>query len=79
MAAAGAPALLTASVGSCVVGNGSGGGGEGGTKTFIPPEPPSALKNIWTPPALRKGAKGWQQSEGAVWQGWKAPSFFPKA
>lgn len=102
MAAAGAPALLTASVGSCVVvgdggrgrgggGGGGGGGGEGreaaststswttAPTTFLPPEPPAALRDIWTPPALRKGAKGWQQSEGAVWQGWKAPAFFPKA
>jgi len=97
MAAAGAPALLTASVGSVVGGNAGGGGASISTlnsnsgfsttttsaaakpsSSFFAPEPPEALRNIWTPPALRKNARGWQPGEGAVWQGWKAPAFFPR-
>lgn len=93
MAAAGAPALLTASVGSVVAGGGGGGGsgGRGGggggenafssssSSFFAPPEPPEALRDVWTPPALRKDARGWRPGEGAVWQGWKAPAFFPSS
>ena len=98
MAAAGAPALLTASVGSVVSGGGGGSGGNAGgagspplsssssekntapsSSFFVAPTPPEALPDIWTPPALRKSARGWQPGEGAVWQGWKAPAFFPGA
>ena len=90
MAAAGAPALLTASVGS-VVGSGSVSSASSSStvtlppllqkeqRTFSAPTPPEALRNIWTPSALRKNARGWHPGDGSVWQGWRAPSFFPRA
>ena len=46
---------------------------------FYAPTPPKAMRDMWTPPALRRNARGWQSGEGAVWQGWRAPAFFPGA
>ena len=100
MAAAGAPALLTASVGSVAVAAAAAGSRRSAEATaslaangsssppappkqedlcFYAPTPPKALRDMWTPPALRRNARGWQSGEGAVWQGWRAPAFFPGA